>query len=41
MERRNRIREIPNHRQLTCPHAIKLCRINFKVDDLGMRRESA
>src|SRR5258706_4132107 len=40
VEYRNRIREVTNHRQLTRTHAIKLCRINFKVDDLGMRREA-
>ena len=40
LKRRNRIRQISDHRQIAGTYAIQLRRINFKVNDLGMRRES-
>ena len=40
LERRNRVRQISDHRQIAGTYAIQLRRINFKVNDLGMRRKS-
>ena len=40
VERRNRVSEISNHRQLAGAHAIQLCGIDFKVNDLRIRRKA-
>src|SRR5258708_17287988 len=41
VKRRNRVGQISNHRQFASANAIKLSRIDFKVDDLRIGRKAS